>query len=168
MLASGAYLAPDLAGSGGRDVTGDPGGACKADVFLLSPEQRDRVLRREGVPTTANLIALTGDDVSSREAFFASIARAIPFPNYFGHNWDAVYDCLTDPSVMPANGAVLVLDGCDEMAGREPEQWAIALKVLREACAFWRPLHQKLTVFLVAPPQSAPDVPLLPQHCLDA
>ncbi len=149
-------------------MTGVPDRACGAGVFLISPEQRDRVLRREGVPTTVNLIALTGEDVSSREAFFASIARAIPFPDYFGHNWDAVYDCLTDPSVIPANGVVLVLDGCDEMAGREPEQWAIALKVLREACAFWRPLNEKLTVFLVASPQSAPDVPLLPPHCLDA
>lgn len=140
--------------------------ACPSGVYLISPEQGERVVSHGRVKGGERLVALAGDEVSGREAFFSAIARAIPFPDYFGRNWDAVYDCLTDPSVMPESGVVLVLDGFEAMADSEPEQWAIALKVLHDACAFWKPLARELTVLLVGAPEQAMDIPLWPERCL--
>src|SRR3712207_8419702 len=51
---------------------------------------------------------LDGTAASTRTAFFQEIARVPHFPDYFGPNWDAVYDCLTDLSWLPAAGYVLV------------------------------------------------------------
>jgi RNAse (barnase) inhibitor barstar len=149
-------------------VAGNPKDSRHAGVYLISPDQRDLGLLQEGALAGTKAIVLAGRDLSGREEFFTAIARAVPFPDYFGRNWDAVYDCLTDPSVMAANGTVLVLDGFEAMANREPEQWTIALNVLGEACAFWRPLNDKLSVLLVGTPQHAPGVPLLPAHCFNA
>lgn len=146
----------------------DPEDACTAGISLISPAQRDEALRRGNVGRVTPLFVLEGGDLSGREPFFNAIARTLAFPDYFGHNWDAVYDCLTDPSVMPANGTVLVLDGFEAMAMREPEQWAIALTVLREACAFWRPLSTGLVVRLVGPAELAPGVEPLPAHCFES
>ena len=37
-----------------------------------------------------------GAAIRSQEDFFRELARVLEFPDYFGHNWDAVSDCLGD------------------------------------------------------------------------
>lgn len=97
---------------------------------------------------------------------FQGLARALRFPDYFGHNWDAVYDCLTDLTWLPADGYVLVLDGIDRFATNEPKQWDIGLKVLWEACAFWQSPRRPLYTLLLGSSSLAPGVPTLPSGCL--
>jgi RNAse (barnase) inhibitor barstar len=41
---------------------------------------------------------------------FRAFAREMSFPNYFGHNWDVLVDCLSDPTLLTASTAVLVDD----------------------------------------------------------
>ncbi|MFC6090625.1 barstar family protein [Saccharothrix lopnurensis] len=43
----------------------------------------------------------------------AAIAEALDFPDWFGHNLDALYDSLTDLSWLPAGEHVLVWEGGD-------------------------------------------------------
>lgn len=47
-----------------------------------------------------------------REAI-AAIAEALDFPDWFGHNLDALYDSLTDLSWLPEGEHVLVWEGGD-------------------------------------------------------
>jgi hypothetical protein len=63
---------------------------------------------------------------------------------------------------------VLVLDGFDQLATNEPGQWAIGLKVQREACAFWRPLSRPMYALLYGTSELAPSVPSLPAPCLSS
>ncbi len=42
----------------------------------------------EGIAVPAGL--------STKAELFSFLARAIPLPDYFGHNWDALEECLTD------------------------------------------------------------------------
>ena len=62
------------------------------------------------------MATIDGEVAVDRESFFTEIARALDFPAYFGRNWDAVYDCLTDPSLMPAEGCVIIFDGYSRFA----------------------------------------------------
>ena len=110
---------------------------CQSGVYLIDAVERKRVLRRESFPRQFAVAVLDGNRASTRERIFQELARALRFPDYFGHNWDAVYDCLTDLNWLPAAGYVLVLDGFGQLATNEPEQWEIGLKVLREACAWY-------------------------------
>jgi RNAse (barnase) inhibitor barstar len=119
-------------------------------VYLIDETQRDRIARGALFPARYRIAILDGAEAGSREGFFTAIARELTFPAYFGRNWDAVYDCLTDPSVLPADGCAIVLDGYDHLATSQPDQWRIALQVLRDACAFWRPLDRPLYVLLYA------------------
>ena len=41
-------------------------------------------------------------------AFLNAIAKALQFPDYFGHNWDAFYDCLLDLKHGDGAGTLLV------------------------------------------------------------
>lgn len=48
-------------------------------------------------------------NIKNEQEFISAIAEAMRFPQYFGHNWDALYDCLTDMSWDDAKGYTLVL-----------------------------------------------------------
>jgi len=151
----------------GTDVTGDSV-HCPSGVYLIDAVEREQVLRHDPFPAAFAVAVLDGTKANTRAEFFHQIASALRFPDYFGHNWDAVYDCLTDLNWLPAAGYVLVLDGFERLATDEPGQWEIGLKVLREACAFWRPLSRPLYALLRGPSEQAPDVPPLPSACLSS
>ncbi|MFE6161925.1 barstar family protein [Streptomyces sp. NPDC056486] len=42
------------------------------------------------------VIRLDGRELRDPGALFATFARELRFPGYFGHNWDALVDCLHD------------------------------------------------------------------------
>ena len=146
-------------------MTGDCN-RCLSGVYLIDAAEREQVLRHGAFPAAFAIAVLDGAAVGSRAGFFQEIARRLHFPDYFGHNWDAVFDCLTDLNWLPAAGYVLVLDGFDHLARSEPGQWDIGLKVLREACAFWQPLSRSMAVLLYGPRELAPGVPPLSAACL--
>ncbi|WP_121003199.1 barstar family protein [Saccharothrix australiensis] len=50
----------------------------------------------------------------SKSAALAAIGEAMAFPDYYGQNLDALYDCLTDLSWLPPGEHVLVWEGGDE------------------------------------------------------
>ena len=139
---------------------------CPSGVYLIDAAEREQILRQGAFPYGFAVAVLDGAEVATRAGFFHQLARRLHFPDYFGHNWDAVYDCLTDLNSLPAAGYVLVLDGFDQFATDEAEQWDIALKVLRDACAFWQPLSRSMMTLLYGPSELAPGVPPLPTACL--
>jgi RNAse (barnase) inhibitor barstar len=141
------------------------GNRCSSGVYLIDAAERDRIACLEAFPPGFTVAVLDGNNAGTRAGFFEELARALRFPDYFGHNWDAVYDCLTDLAWLPAAGYVLVLDGFDRFATNEPGQWDIGLKVLREACAFWQPLQRPMFMLLYGPSELAPGVSPLSPDC---
>lgn len=51
----------------------------------------------ESVPEQA--IDIVIDKVLDKQTLLTHIAKACNFPDYFGHNWDALWDCLTDTEI---------------------------------------------------------------------
>jgi hypothetical protein len=61
------------------------------------------------------------------------LASVLNFPEYFGVNWDALDECLSDMEWAPARGYRLILSGSEEFwtsrpttAGRLVSAWLIA------------------------------------------
>ena len=75
---------------------------------------------------------------SDKAEFLARIAAALGFPAWFGHNWDAFFDCLTDLSWRPALGYVLILEHATELKTTEPEVFDTALAILGDAATVWQ------------------------------
>ncbi|MGH4030520.1 barstar family protein [Actinomycetota bacterium Odt1-20B] len=99
--------------------------------------------------TTALLTALRGEGwstyaldlagVRDKAAFMARCARDLALPDWFGRNWDALADCLTDLSwAPPARGRLIVVSGWQEYADAAPQEWGVAREVLTDAVAHWR------------------------------
>lgn len=67
----------------------------------------------------------------------ASFAQALKFPAYFGNNWDALDECLSDLEWLDAPGWVLVITGAKQFARRDEESLSTTLDVLRGVAEYW-------------------------------
>jgi Barstar (barnase inhibitor) len=50
-------------------------------------------------------------DATEKSALLTRIAASLGFPAWFGQNWDALEDCLTDLSWRQGEGHVLIFEG---------------------------------------------------------
>lgn len=77
-------------------------------------------------------IALAG--ATAKDAVLTRIAQALAFPHWFGGNWDALEDCLSDLSWFKAAGHVLLFEGT---AALPADERGILIDVLAAAAASW-------------------------------
>lgn len=67
-----------------------------------------------------------------------AIAKALAFPEWFGHGFDALFDCLADMGWRPAEGYLVLLENCDGIHGRAEEDFVATLQVFAHAAEEWR------------------------------
>jgi RNAse (barnase) inhibitor barstar len=65
---------------------------------------------------------------TSRADFYAGVATALGFGDHFGHNLDALWDCLSDLTEPTA----LILTRWTTLARAHPDVWPAILDVLRD------------------------------------
>jgi len=92
------------------------------DILEAARGSRLRVVR----------IGLKG--VAGKGELMRAVSGALGFPEWFGANWDALEDCLTDLSWSGAEGHVLLFEGASALPADEQ---GIFADVLRAAAAFW-------------------------------
>jgi len=80
---------------------------------------------------------IRGRDCTSKEDLLKEFARALDFPSYFGANWDALEDCLTDLEWLSSEAFVLVLTNADLILKADPESWRTLASVLQSSAAHW-------------------------------
>ena len=107
-------------------------------VVELTPATLDDRLRawRLAHPTWA-VVRLRGRRCRETPGLFAEAAAALQFPSWFGENWDAFADCLSDLSWLPARGYLLVLDGADQLLAGNPQDLETLRAVLVETAEVW-------------------------------
>jgi RNAse (barnase) inhibitor barstar len=69
--------------------------------------------------------------------FFNECAAALQFPDYFGENWDALDECLSDLEWLPGDAYLLVVTEADLLLDREPDHLRTLLEVLERAGGEW-------------------------------
>ncbi len=69
-----------------------------------------------------------GLKAQTKQEFLTRIGEALNFPEWYGKNFDALADCLTD--VDSGNGTVVLWDGWGAFARAEPRAFSVALSVL--------------------------------------
>jgi RNAse (barnase) inhibitor barstar len=75
----------------------------------------------------------------SKQEVLDAIAQQFTFPAHFGKNFDALYDCMTDPlhKSGPQPGFVVVLEHIPANAKFDKEAREQLLDVFREAADYW-------------------------------
>ena len=90
-------------------------------------------------------------DCEDKDAVLSAVAAALEFPDWFGHNWDALADCLTDLSWSEASGYVLVFSGTGNFAGTAPDDFDTLIEILSQASASWGQLGVPFWAFVLEP-----------------
>jgi hypothetical protein len=105
--------------------------ASKSGVYRAS--RADEILdATQGSELMVARVSLAG--AAAKDALMTRVAAALKFPQWFGGNWDALEDCLTDLSWSSAGGHVLLLEGAAEMSG---DECGIFIDILASAAAWW-------------------------------
>ena len=86
---------------------------------------------------------------ADKAAVLKNIGAALGFPDWFGHNWDALEDCLTDLSWSDAKGHVLLFEG-----GRRDDDLGVLIDVLRSSAEYWAARGKPFFALFVDPEAS--------------
>jgi RNAse (barnase) inhibitor barstar len=75
--------------------------------------------------------------VRDKQGLLDAVAKALRFPEWFGGNWDALQDCLTDLSWNKARGYVVLLEHGAEFTQCAPREIAAAIEVFESVAEYW-------------------------------
>ena len=88
-------------------------------------------------PTGLALKVIKGRHCKTPATLFAEFARALEFPDYFGHNWDALEECLTDLEWLSAKGYILLFTDAAHVLSNDETEYETFLEILRDAGEAW-------------------------------
>ncbi|HMM71866.1 MAG TPA: barstar family protein [Rhodocyclaceae bacterium] len=126
--------------------------AAAAGVYRLPPDLAPTV-ERASRAQRYGLIEASFSGLTGKRALLEELARAFALPEWFGYNWDALSDCLTDLSWKEAPGYVLRIAHAERWLREEPDDWRVLCDALRDVSDYWR--HEAVpfwTLFELAEP----------------
>lgn len=85
---------------------------------------------------------------TDKQALLQALSTALAFPAYFGFNWDALYDCLTDLPLADTPGLVLEIAALQGFARAHPADLRAAIATFADAAAYWQAHRGRLLVLL--------------------
>lgn len=89
-----------------------------------------------------------------------ALGRDLGFPDWYGANFDALNDCLTDFSWREAGGYVILIRGADALAAGDPEGFATLNTVFADAVEDWREQDVALWIFYDSPAGALTTLPV--------
>jgi hypothetical protein len=104
-------------------------------LLVVKAGQRPESLMR--LPTGFALKVIKGAKCQTIPGLLTECARALDFPDYFGHNWDALEECLADLEWLPAKGYVLLITDAGCVLPDDDEEYETFLEILRDAGEAW-------------------------------
>jgi hypothetical protein len=88
---------------------------------------------------------------ANRDTLLKNIAAALEFPDWFGANWDALEDCLSDLSWSKAHGHVLLFE-----QAKPGDDLGVLIDVLRSSAEFWAGRGQPFYAVFIDPARALP------------
>ncbi|HST60807.1 MAG TPA: barstar family protein, partial [Longimicrobium sp.] len=104
-------------------------------VFMDTAEAHRQVYALQCDPGGLAVRVIRGSRCGTASMLHDEIAAALQFPNYYGENWDALDECITDLEWMPAEGYLLHLTDVERVLPDDARGFGILLRILRDAAA---------------------------------
>jgi RNAse (barnase) inhibitor barstar len=104
-------------------------------LLVVETGQRAESLVRP--PTGLALKVIKGRHCKTPANLFTEFARALAFPDYFGHNWDALEECLADLEWLPAKGYILLITDAAHVLSDDDAEYETFLEILCDAGEAW-------------------------------
>jgi RNAse (barnase) inhibitor barstar len=119
-------------------------GQAAPQIYHLAADVPGAVLAAQVAAAGGELFELDGELMSETAGVMAEFARVLRFPAYFGKNWDALSDCLTDLSWLDNaySHFVVVIDHWDHCAS------PLLQEILQEMVSLWADAETPVYVLL--------------------
>ncbi|MEO8997937.1 MAG: barstar family protein [Rhodanobacter sp.] len=125
-------------------------------VYFVGVNDLDRLARM----ATREELQLCRTDLAGchdKDELLRRLALSLQLPATFGHNWDALADCLRDLGWMPAWGYVLLFEHADELRQAGEVDFNILLGILDDAATFGNDNDRPWFAFLALPDSAFDD-----------
>ena len=85
-------------------------------------------------------LVLDGEKLKNKEQLLMALKEGLCFPNYFGFNWDALQDCITDLSWLKGVSKVdVAIKNSNKLMSDESESSRQTfLEIMDYAVSFWQ------------------------------
>ena len=135
--------------------------AQRSGVYHLvrSPDQVERAAKDAGLA----VFRMDIGHAHNKKSFLEKIAHALHFPTWFGGNWDALNDCLTDLDWLSTSaGYVLIFEKGDVFGCSHNQEFENAKAVLVSAAEYWKAEGRPFWVLIEVSPEADCDLPKWP------
>jgi RNAse (barnase) inhibitor barstar len=104
-------------------------------LLVVEPGQRAESLVH--APDGYALKVIKGVKCQTTDGLLTECAHVLDFPDYFGHNWDALEECLADLEWLPAKGYILLITDAAHVLPDDETHYETFLEILCDAGEAW-------------------------------
>jgi hypothetical protein len=108
-------------------------GAAWAAITVASEEEIDNLVRRESRSRDTSAHVVRGQRCRIKSGLLNEVAAALQFPSYFGANWDAFEDCLSDLEWLPGTRHIVVITNALTVLSGKGTDWKTFVAILQTA-----------------------------------
>jgi len=120
-----------------------------SDVYIIKQGIALSEIERIAVSQGLAFFKVDLSKVATKEDFLSSVSKTLKFPSYFGMNWDAFEECLTDFEWCTSAGYVIVLQAVEAFSQKIPGEFKIARTIFKSAVKYWKTQKRPFYVILV-------------------
>ena len=106
-------------------------------IFMPEGEANNLVYELQCNPEDGAVRVIRGWKCASYAALHNEVAAALQFPGYYGENWDAMDECITDLAWTPAQWYLIHVSGIESVLPDDEKDFRIFLRVLYDTGATW-------------------------------
>jgi Barstar (barnase inhibitor) len=117
-------------------------------VYLLDVALTIKEIERLKQDRGTKVFVFDGERMIDSNSLFQEFAIVMQFPEYFGHNWDALKDCLTELDGHEVDRYIITIDKLDRFITNDPSQWTSFLDVCKSVVEYWQDTETPVYILL--------------------
>ncbi|WXR62059.1 barstar family protein [Peptostreptococcaceae bacterium AGR-M142] len=83
------------------------------------------------------LITIDGNECLESEGLLLEFCKVFKFPDYFGHNWEALEDCINDLDWLPSDNYTILIKDAHNILKYEYDNFKVLIRILKTASKEW-------------------------------
>jgi RNAse (barnase) inhibitor barstar len=110
----------------------------KGGVYFAAPTVDAKAVARAARAAGYEYFHIDGRNIARKEQLLNAMATALDLPPHFGHNWDALEECLNDMDTSDGDGFLIHYDLVDALASSHPSELETLVEIFRDSVESWR------------------------------
>lgn len=127
-------------------------------VYSLAASRRPAV-ESAAEKESLRLLNTTIPPRANKDKALAQFGADLDFPTWYGANFDALFDCLTDPDWLPAKGHVILIKGMAGLRATTPEDFTTLIEVFKAAAEARKEAGHPFWILLDSPARGITALP---------